>query len=127
MRELADQMDSAAEALGVERAAELRDHVAALRSVQSRQVIEEGSGDLDIVAAILEAGLICVHILFIRQGRVLGSRSFYPKANLVESEADVLTQFLPQFYLGQGREIPREIITSHPMVDADVLDWKGVV
>ena len=121
MRELADQMDSAAEALEFERAAELRDQITALRSVQSRQVIEEGSGDLDIVAAILEAGLICVHILFIRQGRVLGSRSFYPKANLVESEADVLTQFLPQFYLGQGREIPREIITSHPMVDADVL------
>src|SRR5690625_5538236 len=67
MRELADQMDSAAEALEFERAAELRDQITALRSVQSRQVIEEGSGDLDIVAAILEAGLICVHILFIRQ------------------------------------------------------------
>ena len=121
MRELADQMDSAAEALEFERAAELRDQITALRSVQSRQVIEEGSGDLDIVAANLEAGLICVHILFIRRGSVLGSRSFYPKANLVESEADVLAQFLPQFYLGQGREIPREVITNHPMADADVL------
>src|SRR5690625_5449864 len=116
MRELADQMDSAAEALEFERAAELRDQITALRSVQSRQVIEEGSGDLDIVAAILEAGLICVHILFIRQGRVLGSRSFYHKANLVESEADVLTLFLPKFYLWLGRVLTQVIITLHHLV-----------
>src|SRR5690625_7248519 len=32
-----------------------------------------------------------------------------------------MTQFLTQFILGQGQEIPLEIITSHTMVDAEVL------
>jgi len=122
IRELADQMDSASQALDFERAAELRDQITALRAVQSQQSIEEGSGDLDIMAAVLEAGLICVHMLFVRQGRILGSRSFYPRANLVESEAEALGAFLPQFYLAsEGREIPREIVVSHPLEDMELL------
>jgi len=122
MRELADQMEAASEALEFERAAELRDQITALRSLQSQQLIEEGTGDLDVVAAELQAGMICVHILFIRRGRILGSRSFYPRANLVESQSEVLSEFLPQFYLAsEGREVPREVLVSHPVEGADVL------
>lgn len=122
MKELADQMETASRSLEFERAAALRDQITALRSIQSQNLIEEGRGDLDVVAAVLQAGLICVHVLFVRQGRILGSRSFYPHANLADSETEVLGEFLPQFYLAsEGREIPREIVTSHPMEDAELL------
>ncbi|WP_341938803.1 excinuclease ABC subunit UvrC [Marinimicrobium sp. C2-29] len=122
MRELADQMEAASVALEFERAAAIRDQITALRAIQSQQLMEEGSGDLDVIAVVLQAGLICVHVLFVRRGRILGSRSFYPKASLADSESEVLSEFLPQFYLAsEGREIPREIVVSHPVESAEVL------
>ena len=122
MNELADQMDSAAQELQFEKAAALRDQITALRNIQSQQIMEEGTGDIDVIAAYMQASSICVHVLFVRQGRILGSRSFYPQATLVDSPAEVLAEFLPQFYLAsQGRDIPRAIITSHDVDDAEVL------
>src|SRR5690606_6110395 len=122
MQELADQMDAAAREQAYEKAAVYRDQIMALRSIQAQQVVEEGSSNIDVVAAVLQANTICVHVLFIRQGRILGSRSFFPQSFLVENEADVLAQFIAQFYLtNTGRENPPAIITSHPLEEAELL------
>lgn len=122
MTELADSMEQAAQALAYEKAAAYRDQIMALRSLQSQQVVEEGSGDVDIHAAVIQASAICVHVLFVRRGRILGSRSFFPQASLVETQAEVLEEFLPQFYLASsGREIPKEIIVAHELEEAALI------
>lgn len=122
MAELADQMDAAAQSLAFEKAANYRDQITFLRSIQAQQVVEEGSGDIDIIAIVARPNAFCVHILFVRQGRILGSRSFFPKAGLEETPAEILAQFLAQFYLAsQGRDIPREIITNYELADAEVM------
>jgi len=120
--ELADKMDVAAQQLAFEKAAAYRDQITALRTVQSQQVIEEGNGDIDVIAAEMRASAICVHVLFIRQGRILGSRSFYPSATLAETPAEILAEFIPQFYLtSSGREIPRELIVGSQLEEAELL------
>lgn len=121
LKELADEMERASLELEFERAASLRDQISALRRVQAEQSVEEGTGDMDIVAVALNSGSVCVHTLFIRKGRILGSRSYYPKLGLGESHSDVLGEFLPQFYLSGGREVPAAIITSAPLEDAELL------
>ena len=121
MSELADDMERAALAQEYERAAELRDQISALRTVQSQQSVEEGSADMDIVAVAVQSATACVHVLFIRQGRILGSRSYYPKLGLAEGEADILSEFLPQFYLGGSRDIPAAIVTECELPDSGVL------
>lgn len=121
LQELADEMEAASSQLAFERAALLRDQISALRSVQAQQNVEEGSGDMDIIAVAVQSANACVHVLFIRQGRILGSRSYYPKLGLGERGADVLGEFLPQFYLGSGRDVPAAIITSEPLTDAGLL------
>src|SRR5690606_4550452 len=122
LSELADQMDAASQQLQFEKAANYRDQITALRTVQSQQVIEEGNGDIDVIAAEMRASAICVHILFIRQGRILGSRSFYPHATLAETPAQLLAEFIPQFYLANtARDIPRELIVSEALEEADLL------
>jgi excinuclease ABC subunit C len=119
---LADNMEQAASALQFERAAVLRDQVAALRRVQSQQIIEEGNGDIDVIAVDIQASLACVHILFVRDGKILGSRSYYPSAALVETNAELLAEFLGQFYIaGSVRDYPREIIVSELLEDKDIL------
>jgi len=126
IKDLANSMEKSAENLAFEKAAHYRDQITALRNIQSQQVIEEGHGDIDVIAAVMRSGITCVHILFIRQGRILGSRSYYPSASLVENESELLSEFIGQFYLAhQHRDFPREIIVSHPVPDEDVLQ-KGL-
>lgn len=122
MGELANNMDAAAASLAFEKAAALRDQITALRNIQQQQIVEEGHGDIDVLAIVQRAQSLCVHVLFVRQGRILGSRSYFPQIALAESEADMLTQFVAQFYLGgTGRDMPREIITNLELVDAHLL------
>ncbi len=121
MRRLADDMEAAAASLAFERAALLRDQLAQLQHVQARQGIEGVAGDLDIISAAIEAGKACVQVLFVRTGRVLGSKSYFPPFRLDEGAADIISAFLPQFYLAGKREIPKEIILSARPEDAKSL------
>jgi excinuclease ABC subunit C len=121
MQDLADEMEKASEALDFERAAVHRDQLRQLQQVQAEQGIEGVSGDLDIVSAAVEAGKTCVQVLFVRAGRVLGSKSYFPPLKLDEVEAGVINAFVAQYYLTDGREIPRELILSHEPEDRTAL------
>ena len=98
--------------LEFERAAELRDQVAILRRVQDQQSIEGGTGDVDVVAAIVNPGGACVHMISVRGGRVLGSKNFFPQV-AIEEVGDVLAAFVAQYYLGNlERDLPQELIVN---------------
>lgn len=120
--ELVADMNRAAEALEFERAAAARDQITALRQVQAQHSVESGTGNADVIACAMDAGEICLHVLFIRQGRVLGSKSYFPKNLLGEGESAVLGEFLAQFYLGErAMDIPAEVVISHPIEEAEAL------
>lgn len=122
VRELADDMERASATLEFERAALLRDQVAALRSVQAQQGVDSGAGNIDIVGCSVSGELACVHILFVRGGRMLGSRSYFPKLTLTQGVEEVLSSFLVQFYLaGQRRDLPREIVLGATLEDREVI------
>ncbi len=117
MQSLADDMEAAAAQLEYEKAAALRDRLAQLQQVQARQGIEGVAGDLDIICAVVEAGKTCVQVLFVRAGRVLGSKSYFPPLKLDQGEAAVISAFIPLYYLPGAREIPHELILSHAPED----------
>ena len=121
MASLADDMEQAAATLEYERAAALRDQLAQLQHVQASQGIEGVKGDLDILAAAVEGGRACVQVLFVRGARVLGSKTYYPPLKLQENPAEVLAAFIPQYYLGNQRVIPRELIVNALPEDATTL------
>ncbi|MCC7515959.1 MAG: excinuclease ABC subunit UvrC [Pseudomonadales bacterium] len=119
MEKLGTEMDAAAEQLAFERAAELRDRIASLRAVQEQQSIENGVAvNVDILGYAQQAGMACVQVLFVRQGRILGSRSYFPAFSIEDDVDNLLEQFVAQFYLGSEREIPGEIVFSHGNTDA---------
>lgn len=121
-QELAAAMNREAEALQFEKAASYRDQITALRQVQSQFAVEKGHGNVDVVACSCVAGEICVHLLFIRQGRMLGSKSYFPKGRLADSESEVLEEFVPQFYLQKTAfDVPSEIVLSHPVPSTKLL------
>ena len=121
MVRLADDMEQAAAELAYEKAAVYRDQLSQLQQVQASQGIEGVQGDLDILAAAVEAGRACVQVLFVRAARVLGSKTYYPPLRLQENPAEVLGAFVPQYYLGGARAIPGEIIVNAPPEDVATL------
>ncbi|MEN1832897.1 excinuclease ABC subunit UvrC [Pseudomonas lijiangensis] len=111
--ELNESMEKAAMALDFERAAELRDQVALLRRVQDQQSMEGGTGDVDVVAAFVNPGGACVHLISVRGGRVLGSKNFFPQVGIEEEVGEVMSAFLAQYFLGGvDRELPSEVIVN---------------
>ncbi len=124
MRDLEQEMEQASNELAFEKAAGFRDQIALLRKVQAQQTMEGASGNIDVIAAALEGDQVCVHMLYIRQGRVLGSRSYYPKVPLAADEAELLSGFVPLFYLrGRGAaDMPGEIVTNAGLEDREVLE-----
>ncbi|MET4567851.1 excinuclease ABC subunit UvrC [Rhodanobacter soli] len=117
--ELAEAMEQASKALQFERAAKLRDQVAALRQLQAQHHVQGASADMDVIACRIEAGMACVSVLFFRNGISLGTRDFFPRLPLDAEPADVLTQFIAQYYL--DRPVPRELILGEPLADQEIL------
>ncbi|WP_425275578.1 excinuclease ABC subunit UvrC [Stutzerimonas zhaodongensis] len=111
--ELSKNMEKAAMALDFERAAEIRDQIGILRRVQDQQSMEGGTGNVDIVSAVVSPGGACVHLISVRSGRVLGSKNFFPQVAIEESVSDVLQAFLEQYYISSmERDLPSELIVN---------------
>ncbi|ODS24088.1 excinuclease ABC subunit C [Candidatus Endobugula sertula] len=120
MQHLADKMEKSSEALEFEQAGIYRDQISALRKIQAGYGMEAGKGKIDIFAFIKKETLTCIHILYIRHGRILGSKSFFPKNKLALSNSEFLTSFLEQFYIAhQHRELPQEILVNVPIKDSE--------
>jgi len=119
MVELAARMDAAAAALEFEKAAALRDQLAALKSIQAQQIVTAGPDvDCDVVAVARGPGECCVGLMFIRGGRNLGTTTYFAKAPLGET-SEVEAAFLVQHYL--AHEAPPEIVVGRKLPDAQVL------
>lgn len=120
-----DKMDKAAENLEFEKAAQYRDQIMHLRRIQEQQyVIGNHHGDIDVIAVKISPGGVCVLVMFIRGGRMLGNKTYYPKTSLDEDESRVLSAFIPQFYLAGkgGREVPGEIVVNARLEDKALLE-----
>lgn len=116
------KMESAADNLDYERAAGLRDQITHLRKVQESQYVHGEGGDVDIFGLASQSGSNCIQAMFIRNGRMLGQRAFYPKNELELPEQELLEAFLSQYYLaGSSRDIPKVVVASHVGGDRDVL------
>lgn len=121
IRELEVEMDKAAADQAYEQAAALRDQIISLRKLQAEQVIEAGRGNVDVIAGAISDTVGCVHLLYIRQGRIVGSRNFYPKIPLAGDVSEMLAEFIPRFYMAGKGDIPTEVITSVAVEDHKLL------
>ncbi len=122
--QLAEKMEQASVALEFEKAAQYRDQIQALRTVQEQQGVQGHQADLDVIGVHLEGGMACCHLLFVRQGKILGSRSYFPKVPRDTDIDELVSSFLLQFYLGGGEErhIPREIVLNVSCDDLPALE-----
>ncbi len=117
---LAQEMGEAAQRLEFERAARLRDRIAALSAIQGQQGINPHSvEEADVFAAHEEAGQFCIEAFFFRAYQNWGNRAYFPRADRSLPIAEVLGAFVAQFYA--ERPAPRLILLSHDIDEADIL------
>jgi excinuclease ABC subunit C len=117
--DLTSEMEAAAARLEFERAAELRDRLAALKIVQAQQdVTGEEPRDADVFAITGEPGEYAISLLMIRGGRSLGTTNAFPRATLAEP-AEALGSFLVQHYAEGGA--PREVFVHETLADAGAI------
>ncbi len=118
--DLAGRMEEAAEAREYERAAQYRDQIATLRRVRERETIAGERGDADVLAVYSDGRVHGVACMFVRGGRNLGSRTFFPKSAAHADAREVLGAFISQYYL--SHDVPAEILTSLPVANAALLE-----
>jgi len=105
------KMEEASEAMNYELAAEYRDKIQSLSSVQVHQDINiEGLKDLDVIAFYQREGKTCIQAFFFRGGQNFGNRAYFPRHDSEISPPTIMANFLAQFY--EGKPIPPEIMVS---------------
>ena len=122
IEELVDRMDTASRRLEFELAARYRDQISGLRRVQERQYVDGARGNIDVVAICREEGMGVVQILQIRNGQNLGSHTEVPRNIQSATEAEILEAFLSQYYLSDGRFVPRRIVVDRTLEDLGPLE-----
>lgn len=124
INEIADEMNVASEELRYEEAAKLRDQIAQLRNIQQQQYVTTDQGNVDVIAIAQQLESVCIQVIFIRAGRLLGNRAFFPKMPLVSELSEVLSAFLPQYYLSslRGEELPKKVLVNIKLPDQDWIE-----
>lgn len=123
LTQLVSRMEDAATNLRFEEAARLRDQIQAVRRVTEKQFVSNQGDDIDVMGVAFDGGMACLHVLFIRQGKVLGSRSYFPKIPAETEQAEVVQTFVGQFYLqgSQARTLPSDILLDFTLPEKELL------
>lgn len=120
-QQLIAKMEAAAEALEFEKAVFYRDRMALLRDVQAQQAIYKVKGEADIIAIAYQAGVTCVQIMHVRNGKMLGGKSYFPDM-LGDDLGQLLSDFIANFYFQVADEIPAELIVNVEVADCKELE-----
>ena len=121
LKSLGQRMSQAAAAQNYELAAKLRDMIQAVQQVQEQQYADKARHNVDCLAILRIQSVVCISVLFIRGGRVMGNKPFFPKAPLELTVAEILTSFIGHYYLQSSQTLPSEIICNIELDDASWL------
>ena len=119
LNQVSQKMKTASIDLDFEAAAKYRDQLIGLRTIQERHG-SQFSSDIDVVSIVNDADTHCIEVVFVRGGKQVGSETFFPKNAKSDSCEDVLSAFLPLYYL--GTKTPKEIVLSHKLTDRVLLE-----
>ena len=107
---LTQQMTQAAKEMRFEQAAMLRDRIRGVQSLMERQkAINVRGGDQDILACVNDGIDAMVEVVFVRGGHMIGAESYALEGAGDQSVAQVLSQFILQFY-DDGRMPASELL-----------------
>jgi excinuclease ABC subunit C len=115
------QMLDAAEHLSFEFAARLRDRIAEIKRVMTRQeVVWRSRIDMDLVAGAHAQGVSCMEVFFVRAGKLVGQEHFIVEGTEGKSPDEILASFVAQYY-ATAPNVPKELMLEATVPDARAL------
>ena len=122
LKELEEKMMAASDSLEFEKAIEYRELLTSVQKVAQKQKITDTAGDdRDISAMASEGEDAVVQVFFIRSGRLIGRDHFYLKSAENDTEGEILSSFIKQFYAGTPY-IPAELMLPKEIEDQDIIE-----
>ena len=123
IKDLEQKMKKSSERLEFEKSAQYRDQIQAIRRIFERQMVLEVQGkDQDVFNLFREADATGVQVLFIRNGRLLGTDFFFFEDSSEASDDNLLGQVLHRIYMPEGSIVPREILLPFEYSDRKMLE-----
>ncbi|SKA98475.1 Excinuclease ABC subunit C [Caloramator quimbayensis] len=120
IEELTEKMNEASENLQFERAAELRDKINSIKTIQEKQkIITSSNDDEDVIAYAENEDKICIEVFFIRGGKLLGREDFY--FDDIDDDERLLSQFIMQFY-SEREYIPKNILLQRNISELGIIE-----
>ncbi len=121
IEQLVARMEQASAQLDFEQAAKYRDQITTLRKVQQQQYVSGIAAEMDVLGLYRFKSQVCVHLLCIREHKILGSKSYFPVVPAQSTDNEIYEAFIAQHYLsdeplnnGQGN-IPKEVVISEAL------------
>ncbi|MDO6710611.1 excinuclease ABC subunit UvrC [Aliiglaciecola sp. 2_MG-2023] len=118
---LVNKMEQASKELRFESAGRYRDQISALNKVQEQQWVSGNEQEMDVLGFVYRNGIASIQGLFIRDNKLLGSKSFFPKVPSQTTVMEILQSFVLQFYLAGNKTIPKQIVMPMGLEDEDAI------
>ncbi len=119
---MATEMATAAEALNFESAAAIRDQLKAIEYItRQHKAVSADFANRDVIALARDKGEALVQILFIRNGKLIGSDSRPLDGTEGETDPEILEEFIKRFY-GTGSEVPEEIVIQQNIEEMRIIE-----
>ncbi len=123
VKALQSQMEKAVERLDFEKAANYRDQIKALSSLNAEQkvALPDDTVSRDAIALAADEKHCCIQLFQIRAGKLVGRLGFFADARSGTPGA-ILQRVLEEHYSTvEPVEIPREILVQHELPEAEIL------
>ncbi|HQD20296.1 MAG TPA: excinuclease ABC subunit UvrC [Bacillota bacterium] len=120
------EMKAAADSFNFEKAAELRDQLAALAKLTTPQrIVTNRRWNLDVLAVAVEPQLAAAQLIKVRGGKVLGNEYYgFEQPELADS-GEAVSAFIRDYYASASL-LPAEILVQQLPEDAEALEtWLG--
>ena len=123
LQELEKRMKQSSKKLEFEKSAQYRDQIQAMRRIFARQMVLDVQGkDQDVFNLYRESDSTGVQVLFIRNGRLLGTDFFFFENSNKATNDNLLGQVLHRIYMPEGSIVPREILLPFEYSDRKLLE-----
>lgn len=124
IKSLEEEMKEASKKLEFEKAAQIRDKIQSIKSIDEKQkIINSKQTDGDIIALITSENKAFTEVFFVRSGKIVGRENYRIDDVADISSEQIMTDFVKQFY-ANASYIPQEIMLEYEIEDADLLqDW----
>lgn len=122
VKDLEYEMKEASDKMNFEKAAYIRDKILAVQRISAKQKVSNiNENDIDVIGIARNEFEVCIEVFFVRNSKMVGREHYFYKELLDESNADIILDFIKQYYI--GREIlPSKIMCKYDIEDKDVIE-----